>query len=180
MTLTVVQQATVIAALISFLGVVAIGVLAHLRESRKFRTERLSAYRSEARTTIKNVLVAAAEFERHGRVMSDMWRWITLGYDAGSRLAESTEDSMRCLANELELASLTLAEPTLQVLVLELQVAFHRAAGHVHASADEFLGLGADDRDQDSREVAWREFTSARLNLVAEARGILRSPVRAG
>lgn len=179
MILTIVQQATVVAALISLLGVVTVGILAHARESRKYRAERRASYRTEARTTVKNVVVSASDFERQGRVMSDMWRWLSLGFAAGSKLANSTEDTMSRLASELELASLTLAEPELRALVLELEMSFHECAAQVHAAADEFAGLATNGFNDSQREASWDGFSSARANLVSVARDLLRSPVQA-
>ncbi len=179
MTPSLTQYGPVIAAGIALVGVLVTLAVTTSRGRREALIAREDAYRQSARAVVVDLLVAANEFQRHGRVMSSAQGWVGLSYEHATEFADSTEASMKALDQKLSTATLMLTDEKLQQDLVDLESRFERVAYIVHETIDAFWGArqpnGVDDVDR-----SWAEYSRACFKLRDDSARLLRPTIRSG
>ncbi|MCV7092034.1 hypothetical protein [Mycobacterium interjectum] len=148
------------------------------RERVKDRNSREDDYRKDARASVSAVLTAAAEFERHGRVLSEQWRWIRMGYTRATQLADATELAMKDLQQKVIAASVLVAEIELQSSLHNFRTAFDHAASVIHDAVDSFWEGMPAKKSSAVREDAWTQYGECCGAMVAVTSQLLSPTVR--
>lgn len=170
--------ATIVAALLTLLGVLWGVIAGGRRDSREKRLDREDAYRQDARASIARLATSCGDFRRNAVVLSEPARWIPLGYKGATVIAESVESAMAQLGHDIVAASILVAEPELQRQLVVLDDAFDEVSAVVHDAVDAFWETAVQKYDAAAREAAWEAFDAAVSAMIDSARASLRSRVR--
>lgn len=172
------QYGPLIAALIALAGVVATLLINGRQDRTHDRNSREDEYRKDARAAVSAVLTAAAEFQRHGRVLSEQWRWIRMGEPRATKLSDATELAMKDLQQKLIAASVLASEPELQRALDRVQGALDEAASVVHEAVNTFWEGTPSEISSATREKAWMQYAECCGSLAAVTLTLLSPTVK--